>query len=212
MSVADPGRPDAANPFLIMKKIVSVLVATVSALMLSGCFLPEKFTASVKVNDGGGYSYKYSGTAAFFPALMSVTTKGGLSAKDEKAFDEEVLRYAAQHKFKKAKVIGKGHYEFEIDDSRQAGQSADLLDIVKIASSNGMLSISSIGVSGRDKSELAKLGVKVNGKLEVTIPAKAEILKTNGSPVSSFFSSGKTYRWDIGSFENQPYLQVKFHN
>lgn len=211
MSLTAHRKPAAENLILIMKKIISIIVATVSAVLLSGCFLPEKFSATVKVNDDGSYSYKYSGTAAFFPALLSSNKKkGGLSPQEEKSFDEQVLRYAATHKFKKTKALGNGHYEIEIDDSRSAGQSAGILDTVNIVSSGETLSISAIAVSERDKSELAKLDFKINGRLEVTIPDKAEILKTNGTPVSKFFGSGKTYRWDIGSIENRPYLQIKF--
>ena len=58
------------------------------SLFLSGCFLPENFTAKVTVHKDGSYIFAYDGTLVYALAL-SAAAEGKLTDKDEKKFSAE---------------------------------------------------------------------------------------------------------------------------
>ncbi len=54
-----------------------------SALCLTACLVPEKFTASFQVKPDGDYIYKYDGTAVHYLAAYSIKQVGSLTPKEE---------------------------------------------------------------------------------------------------------------------------------
>lgn len=198
-----------------MKRFVFACALVASTALLSGCFVPEKFDAGVTFKPDGAYSYKYVGTAAFFPAvLQDKKSKEGLTKADSAKLAVEMAKYVKSKGVGRVSDEGHGHYKIEIDAAKNPGERATVLDAMTISTDlNGVTTVSAITVKDQDKREFEKLGIKIDGKLQVVIPENAELIKSNGSESKSFFSSfgssARTYSWKLGSFADRPIIQFR---
>ncbi len=194
-----------------MKKLIFTITALAAAVLLSGCFLPENFQAAIKINEDASYSFSYQGKTAFVPAAMEMKRTGqSPSAKTNQDLQAQAERLSQRPDVKKAKYLGDGRFDFDIQGQRKAGQQADVLDVLKVyTDKDGVINISSIGLNGKDKDELAKLGLKIEGKLDVSLPKNAEVISTNATSKPSLFGLFGTYSWKIGSVEDRPIMRVR---
>jgi len=194
-----------------MKRTAALIATAVATIALTGCFIPEKFTTTVKMASDGGYSYQYSGLTAFGPAIMQMKMSGsGLSSKQEQELQLEVGKLSKSPDVQKASYAGNGRYEFVIRGDRKPGQSAKVLDAFNIfTDKDGLVNITSVGLSPADKAELQKLGLKIDGKLEVTLPKNAEVVSSNATSTPTFFGMFGTYSWKIGSIEERPMMKIR---
>lgn len=194
-----------------MKRIFASLAVAVSTIALTGCLVPEKFTATVKVGNDGSYSYQYSGTTAFVPAIFELTKTGGtLSPKTEKDLQAMTGQISKSKDVQKATYEGKGRYDVIIAGVRKPGQQMALLDAFRIyTDKDGVINISSVAVKESDKAKLAELGLRINGKLSVTLPKNAEVLSTNATSSPTLFGLFGTYSWTIGSMEDRPVMKIR---
>jgi len=194
-----------------MKRITALLATITATVALTGCFIPEKFTASVKMANDGSYSYRYDGLTAFAPAVLDMNATGkGLSAKKESDLQAQAVKLGKSPDVQKSSYVGNGRYEFVITGERKPGQMASVLEAFRVfTDKDGIINITSIALTASAKAELQKLGLKMDGKLEVTLPKNAEIISSNATSSPSVFGLFGTYSWKIGSIEDRPMMKIR---
>lgn len=87
------------------------MAANLVVLLLAGCLVPEKFTASVMVKREGTYTYRYGGTAMSVPAAIRLKEGARLSPSDLQVLKQDAARMADEPGVRKATYVGGGHYE-----------------------------------------------------------------------------------------------------
>ena len=192
-----------------MKKL-HLILAGLSALILAGCLVPEHFTAAVDIHSDGSYAYRYNGTAIHVFAAMQLKQTGKLSAKDEAGLKAEADKAAKQPDVKKIAYTGNGHYDLQIEGQKKAGQPLKLMDFFSVTTDkDGVMTIASPEIKAKDKQELERLGVKIDGTLEVKLPKNAEIISQNATSVPTFFGMFSTYSWKIGKIDQQLMMKIR---
>ena len=186
--------------------ITSTLAAT---LALSGCLIPERFTAKVDVQPDASYSFRYSGTVIHGLAAMQIKKQGALSEKELRGLEAETQKLSKSPDVKKAEYKGDARYVLETEGARKPGQPLRMFDFFSVSTDkSGVMTIAARELKDKDKRELEQLGIKVDGSLEVSIPKNAEVLSQNASstPTLGFGS----YSWKIGRLDQRPEMKIRF--
>lgn len=74
---------------------------------------------------------------------------------------------------------------------------------------DGVFTIAPAPINKGDLDALRQLGTKVDGTLEVRLPANVEVVDHNAHDEPGFFS--KAYRWKIGAIDVAPTIRLKLH-
>jgi len=186
-----------------MAKLAPTVVLAVS---LAGCLVPEKFVASVDVRPDGAYTYKYDGTAIEILAAAQIAKVGKLSDKDEDKLKADVDKALKNPSFKKLAYLGRGKYDIQIEEVRSLGQQISTLPVLTVTKGkDGAIVIAGQALKEKEKSDLASVGIKMDGSLEVRLPSNAKVLETNATGTPGFFS--KAYSWKIGGVDKQPIIK-----
>lgn len=174
-----------------------------AAVLLGGCLIPEKFSASVEVKPDGTATYQYDGTAKHFLAAAEIQKKGQLSAKDEASLAAEAQKAAKSPGVKKFDYLGAGRYQIVATQELKAGGQPALLDVVRLSKSkDGVYALSSSELKDSDRQQLKQLNISIDGTMEVRLPANAKVVSHNASGTPGLFS--KTYSWKIGGIDSKP--------
>lgn len=193
-----------------MKKIFSTL-ALASTLLLTGCLVPEKFTAKIDVQPDAAYTFKYSGTAVNAMAAAQIQQAGALTAKEQDSLKKEADKFSKQADVKRAVHKGDGRYELEIESRKKPGESLRMFDIFSVSTDkNGVITLASTEINDKTKRELGEMGIKIDGTLEVKLPKNAEIISHNATSSPKFFGMFGAYSWKIGSADQRPMMKIKF--
>lgn len=191
-----------------MRKSLLALLAV--ATLVTGCLVPEKFKAKADFQPDGSYAFSYAGTAVHAMAALELAKTGKLSAKDDASLEHEVSKLARNPDVRAVSYKGNGRYSLTLEAKRAKGQALDLLGIMNVKTGkDGVITISSPEINEKSKKELAQLGVKVDGTLEVTIPRNAEVISQNATGTPAFFGLVGTYSWKIGSVEQRPMMKFR---
>ena len=188
----------------------SAIVVAASAVLLTACLVPEKFSAKASFQPDGAYSVTYAGTAVHAMAAMQAAKTGKLTAKDEASLEQEVAKMKRNPDVQSVSYRGNGRYELRLEAKRTKGQALDLLSILKVnTGKDGVITISSPPINEKSRKEMAQLGIKVDGTFDVTLPKNAEIISQNATGTPSFFGLMGTYSWKIGSVEQRPMMKFR---
>ncbi len=191
----------------------SLLVTLGIAALLTGCFIPENFEASVMVNKDGSYRFTYDGTLTFAPALAA-TMEGPLSKKDEADFEKLVEELKKESGFKKVKYLGKGRYKVFVEKSGKAGEPYYFLSSgMKVFSvkpqQDNSIDISAAQFNKSDLDGLKSIGAKVNGILTVSVETGVNVIKHNAQSEPMLFGLFGGYEWEINSVDAEPFILVQ---
>lgn len=189
-------------------RIAQAFSAAMLLAGLLGCLVPEKFEAAIDVRPDGSYSYKYAGTAIHALAAAQLAKTGKLTDKDEAQLKSDADKATRQgHGFRKLDYLGRGKYNVQVEEERKLGQQIESLKILSVTKEkDGAIVIAGQVLKPKDQSELATLGVKIDGSLAVRLPANAKVLETNATGTPGLLS--KAYSWKIGSVDQRP--SIKF--
>ncbi len=191
-------------------KFPRLAIVALSAAVLAGCLVPEKFTAQVAIKQDGSYDYAYAGTTAFAPALAQIRKVGKLSDKDEAALKGETENMKRDPDVRRAEYMGGGRYDLVVQGQKKSGQPLRLFDFLNVRTDkDGVMTISSPEINAKTRKELGELGIKIDGTLEVKLPKNAEILSHNATSTPSFFGMFGAYKWKIGSVDQQPVMKLR---
>ena len=190
-------------------KIKHLFAYLLACSVLTACLIPEKFTAKIDVKPDASYTVNFNGTMAHVLTLAQKVKGGKLSDKDEQALKAEADKLSKAADFKKVVYNGDGRYQLEIVSNKLAGQTFRMDTFSVQTDKEGIMIISAIAVSDKDKKAFSELGIKMDGVLEVSLPKKAEIISHNAMSTPSFFGLIGGYSWKIGSINERPMMKVK---
>jgi len=190
-----------------MKKILlAIFVAMI--FVLTGCYIPEKFTARVDVHKDGSYTMTYDGTMVDVRAR-----KSHLSPKDHQDLEKEAIEIGKDPEVKYIKYIGHEKYRISMEVNRQVGQKGYLFSerdkiIQVIPLKDEVLQIYVVNMK-KNISDLKSLGLKVDGKLIVSVPKGMQVLGSNADRTPSLFGLFGDYEWDINSFDKKIDIRLR---
>lgn len=191
-----------------MKKAFFASLA--GALLLSGCLVPERFSAKVDVQPDASYTFRYSGTAVHAMAAAQLKQTGSLSEKDKNSLKLEADKLSKRPEVRRVAYKGDGRYELEIEDKKKAGESLRVLDIFTVnTDKEGVMTIASKETNEKGKRELEQLGISIDGTLEVRLPKNAEIISHNATSSPTFFGMFGTHSWKIGRVDQRPMMKIR---
>jgi len=192
-----------------MKKILFAMSLACAAL-LSGCLVPERFSAKVEVQPDASYTFQYSGTAIHALAAAQIKKAGSLSEKDQNGLKMEADKLSKRPDVRRATYKGDGRYELEIESKKKSGESLRMFDIFTVSTDkDGVITIASNEIKEKAKRELEQIGIGIDGTLEVHLPKNADIISHNATSAPSFFGMFGTYSWKIGRIDQRPMLKIK---
>ena len=191
------------------KRLISAITAIALAAVLSGCLIPERFTAKIDIQPDASLSYEFDGTAIDPMAVMKMQQHGMLSEKEQQSLAAEAQKLRQDPDVKKAVYTGKARYQLEIEGRRKAGEPLKLLDMFFVQTGlDGVMTISAQALKRKEKSDLAQMGILLNGTLRVNVPSGAEVISHNASSAPS--SGSGTYSWRLGDVGVRPELKLRF--
>ena len=190
-----------------MKRTAYGLIALLT-LSLTGCLVPEKFVAKVEIQSDGGYSYRYTGTAVHALAAAQIKKTGSLSEKDDAGLKAEADKMAKGQDVRRAAYLGKGRYDLDIQGAKTSGQPVKVLQVLSVSTDkDGLITISSPELKGKEKTQLEELAIVVDGTLEVRLPKNAEVVSSNATSTPTLGMGG--YTWKIGKVDQRPVMKVR---
>jgi hypothetical protein len=199
-----------------MHRKIRFLICLALFFSLAGCLIPEKFDASVNVNPDGSYRYAYDGTAVLPLAAARIRETGSLSGRDEERLKQDADKVGASRipGLQKFTYLGRGQYGISIDRQLQIGQRADLMDVVAVTrSKDGVITIAPVATQPKDREELRKLGITVQGTVAVTLPQNARVIFQNADSTPGSLAwiglGSKAYTWHIGSLDQVPVIRFR---
>ena len=182
-----------------------------AAILLSGCLVPEKFTATVDMHPDASYEYRYTGTAVHAMAAAAIKKAGSLQAKDEAGLKAEADKMAKVADVRRAAYLGNGRYDLKIEGGKKAGEALRLLDFLTVSrDKDGIITISSPELKEKDRQGLAELGIKIDGALAIRLPKNAEVISQNATSTPSLFGLVGAYSWKIGGTDQRPIMKIRF--
>lgn len=180
-----------------MPKHVQIAVALSAAALLTGCLLPEKFTASANVASDGTLQYQYKGTTAFGPYFLMKAQGKPMSAENDKAMEREAQK--ATTAGQKLKYLGDGRFEANVDVKIIANKRPLETQFFSYTKNGDQYEIQASKLKRGDMSKLKELSYKPDGVFEVKLPVGAKVVKHNANDTPGLLS--KTYKWRIESLE-----------
>lgn len=183
------------------------------AVLLAGCWIPEKFSARVLINEDGSYSFAYDGILTLGLALEAAKD-GKLSPKDEAAFKTVGEQLQRDPGFKKVAYAGNGRYEVLVEQNHKAGESMRFVSkeaaiFSVVPKKDGTVEVSGFKLSEKDMKELRRIGAKVDGYLRVSVAKGAEVVKHNADSSPKLFGLFGDYEWHIKSPDAVPFIVIR---
>ena len=196
----------------MVRKLLLACSLIASAVLLSGCLVPERFTARVDIQPDASYSYRFDGSAMDAMALLKLQQQGMLTDKDNQSLTAQAHKLSQEADVKKSVYMGKARYQLEIEGSRKAGEPLKLLDMFTVQTSqDGVITVSARPLKRKEKADLAQMGIFVNGSLRVTLPMGAEVLSQNAHIAPSATAEASTYIWKLGDVGLLPEIKLRFN-
>ena len=192
-----------------MRKPFALLAATAMAALLTGCLVPERFTAKVDVHPDASFSYRFEGTAIDAMGMLKLRKQGLLSEKDHQGMVDEAQKMSSEPDVQKAVYNGNARFTLEIAGQRVAGESLRLLDMFSVQTDqDGVMTIAAKPLTDKQKNDFSQLGIHVNGKLKVSVPRNAEVISHNASATPTLGLG--SYSWNIGGLGMRPEIKLRF--
>jgi len=182
----------------------------VSAVLLTGCLIPESFRAKVDFASNGDYTFSYDGTSVNALAAAEEKKTGRLQPKTDDALKADALNIKKNPIVQSAEYLGHSRYQLKLSANKKAGENLRTMDFFSVLhSKDGVITISSPKLAEKDVQEFLKLGIKIDGTLEVVLPKNATVISSNATSKPKFFGLFGTYSWKIGSPDQRPEMKFK---
>jgi hypothetical protein len=170
-------------------------------ILLSSCFYPEKFNATLNIDKSGSYNFVYDGTLVF---LQFDSEKDEPLLTDQNP--QEIKKLAEELKkdpnFQEVKYTGKGRFKVLYRregvitpnvKTQLLSESCRIISIRQIQP--GKVLIKGANLDEVDIEYLKKLNFRLQGKLIVT--TNAEVIRHNAERSPWFPGLSKTYEWQF---------------
>ncbi len=204
----------------ILRRIASGVVrpcAVLSALvLLTSCYVPDDYTAEIRITRTGNYGIAYSGTLTWAP-LFGQIARGEIS-REEGASQSAGFLAALQedNNFTSVSSLGQGRFQVRYD-RRGRFTKTQMLSFVRRnariielrALEDGRVFIAGTRASDLQADQLESVGLQTRGLMRVV--TDAPVLAHNATSVRPSPTPGYTiYDWRITSFRQPaPRLELK---
>ncbi len=179
-------------------KRIGVLAAV---LLLSSCYIPDKFRSELRLSKYGDYSLTYKGDLMFAPILDDYR-KNKIKPEDEAERQENIRRDLSRDiAFRKIESKGKGRFAVEYERVGRL-EKVQLTSLIRRdarmlslrSMENGAIVVKANAMKPSDAQILAELGLNMEGEFRVT--TDANVVKHNATQVKPF-GTAKVYIWKI---------------
>lgn len=192
-----------------MKSLKTTIVSLGLALTMTGCLVPEKFTARVEFDEKAGYSFNYKGSAFNPMVAEQIRKNGSLSASELEALKKDAERLSKRPGVIKYAYSGNARYEIHLNEQKNPGQALSAFDVFKITTQkDGSVRVFTPSISKQNLEKLKQLGTTVDGTLEVVVPKNAVVIEHNATSTPTLGFGA--YSWKIGKVDQQPMMTLRF--
>ena len=187
------------------------LTVVASLLLLSSCYIPDKFRAELRLSRFGDYDMIYKGDLLWAPILDDYR-KGRITPDNEAERLENIRKDLSRDiAFRKIEPRGRGRFAVEYERAGRLGQiqlvsliRRDARIIALRSLENGGIVIAANGLRASDAQTLAELGLTMEGEFRVT--TDANVVENNATEVRQF-GAYRVYIWKItGPLDPAPHL------
>lgn len=211
----------------ILFPFAALCVVLALAVLLPGCFVPQSYSARIKIERSGAYHASMEGTALYpesWHALRRVNAEAKAGKFKEpadlkKAKDEALAPLAKQLEALKAdkriqsvSPIGDGRVRFSAGGTWELDRSLLVLNKLETPISYAVAEDGSVRLRVKDAIAgpgARALGVATEGSLAITVAEGVEVLEHNAQRTPT--TPLGAYRWTIGPGSTEaPYLKLRF--
>lgn len=175
------------------------VLATV--LLLSSCYIPDKFKSELRLSKYGDYSLSFKGDLLYAPILDDY--RNNRVKPEEEAERQENIRkdLSRDIAFRRITPMGKGRFNVEYERVGRLGKvqltslirrDARMLSLRSLE--NGAIVVRASSMKPSDAQILAQLGLNMSGEFRIT--TDANVVKHNATEVRPF-GTAKVYIWKI---------------
>ncbi|OIN99380.1 MAG: hypothetical protein AUJ49_11285 [Desulfovibrionaceae bacterium CG1_02_65_16] len=205
--------------------LLSVLLLAL-AVLLSACWVPERYMGRIKIGRDGSYMLSLDGTALNPEAWQALRSpppakEGGKSKPEETAKRRDeilapMLQELAQLKAKgvvdEAKSIGDGRVRFSLMGAWRIDRSVLVFRELREPLAYTVLPDGTVRVRVKDavqSRQASALGVKTDGDLSIVVAQGVEVLEHNAQKTPT--GPRGSYHWSIGPGTREaPFLRLRF--
>lgn len=191
---------------MILKNF-TVICLVGTSLALSGCLIPEKFEAKLTVSPDASTRFQYEGTVVHGLLAGGLKDKKkAISAQDEAKVVAEAKKSVGKDGITKLNYLKEARFALSIDQQLpplKVNQALTMLVILK--EKNGSYAVIGPDAKVKDLDDLKKMGLNIDGTVEVILPANAKVLSHNANSTPGVFS--KAYRWKVGLVAERPSIR-----
>lgn len=211
----------------ILFPFAALCVVLALAVLLPGCFVPQSYSARIKIERSGAYHASMEGTALYpesWHALRRVNAEAKAGKFKEpadlkKAKDEALAPLAKQLEALKAdkriqsvSPIGDGRVRFSVGGTWELDRGLLVLNKLETPISYAVAEDGSVRLRVKDAIHgpgARALGVVTEGSLAITVAEGVEVLEHNAQRTPT--TPLGAYRWTIGPGSTEaPYLKLRF--
>ncbi len=193
-----------------MKKSIILLVLTV--LLLTSCLIPDNYEMNITVNKIGSVDYEYKGELNYAPALEAMS-KGEYDDDTRDEVDEIVVELSKDEGYSSIKNLGKGKLSVSYENDVERGSDHYFLDkdlkFYAFEYDDNLLTISGVKIEDEGRKSMEELGIKLKGKLNITIPKKMKVTDNNADKKVKLDKKTMQYQWDLDLNSEQPVIEIK---
>lgn len=182
-------------------------------LLLSSCYIPDKFKSELRLSRYGDYSITFKGDLLYGPILDDYR-HNNIKPEDEPERIENIRRDLARDiAFRKVESKGKGRFSVDYERAGRL-ERVQLIALVRRdarlialrSQENGTLIVNANAMKPSDAQIMAELGLTMEGEFRVT--TDANVLEHNATEVRSF-GGARVYIWKIDNpLSPMPHLVI----
>jgi hypothetical protein len=172
-------------------------------VLFASCFLPETFTAKLRITKDYDLTFEFEGIVVGALALEQFAESKSLSAEDELVFKESTAElFPKKAGFESASYKGNGRWKVKYKREGVLGRKISFFDpatplIVLTKTPNGGIEIGGLSIKEEDIAQLKKAKCQVNGTLEVVTDCK--VVRQNATETPTTSGKFTTYTWKLTS-------------
>lgn len=168
---------------------------------LSGCFVPEQFTATLDIDKDRNFQFSYDGTIVFAPSLSQIKQNGSLSVSEEAAMVQVLGELRQKPGVASASYAGRGRFRIKYVEAGALVPGRTLfMDLGRFeADPGGGIRIRGPAIRPEDQKEMAELGLRLDGTIR--LKSAIEVVEHNAASTPWFGGLFGSYKWHITAGE-----------
>lgn len=194
----------------MMQRILRLLAFAATAILLTGCWLPDDFTIDLNIRADGRYAFRYEGAMTAIPLLRTISDEQPSPAKEQElaeVYRQDLLRDSA---FEEVRYLGLARFQVKYQRKGDIVENPTFYfvrtnsKILAVTQANGVVSIFGDRPPQAYRKELIAKGFDVKGTVRVW--TDAPVIASNAQ--RSVDGAPKRYEWTIETME-QPVPDMK---